>query len=141
MLVLDTNVVSELFRPSPAPAVVDWYMAQFPEELFVTAITKAESLLGVALMPAGRRREVLGSALRTFFDEKLVTPVLSFGALEAEHFADIVSRRRSAGRRIGEFDAQIAAITRSRSFAVVTRNVDDFEGCGIKVVNPWGAIA
>lgn len=137
MLVLDTNVVSELFRPSPAPAVVDWYMAQFPEDLFVTAITKAESLLGIALMPAGRRRDGLGAALAAFFDDRLATPVLPFGSAEAEHFAQIVSRRRLAGRRIGEFDAQIAAIARARGFAVVTRNVDDFEDCGVEIVNPW----
>ena len=137
MLVLDTNVVSELFRPSPAPAVVSWYMAQFPEDLFVTAITKAESLLGIALMPAGRRREGLASAVRAFYDDRLVTPVLSFGPVEAEHFVEIVFRRRSAGRRIGEFDAQIAAIARSHGFAIVTRNVDDFDGCGIEIVNPW----
>lgn len=139
MLVLDTNVVSELFRPSPAPAVVSWYMAQFPEDLFVTAITKAESLLGVALMPAGRRKEGLGLAIRTFYDDRLVTPILPFSAVEAEHFVEIVSRRRFAGRRIGEFDAQIAAITRSRGFAIVTRNVEDFEDCGVEIVNPWDA--
>lgn len=137
MLVLDTNVISELFRPNPAPAVVRWIMAQFPENLFVTAITKAESLLGIALMPAGRRREGLAVAVRTFYDHRLVTPILPFGAVEAEHFVEIVSRRRSAGRRIGEFDAQIAAITRSRGFAIVTRNVDDFRDCGIEIVNPW----
>ena len=137
MLVLDTNVVSELFRPSPAPSVVNWVMAQFPEDLFVTAITKAESLLGVALMPAGRRKEGLASAVKTFYDERLVTPILPFGDVEAEHFVEIVSRRRSAGRRIGEFDAQIAAIARSRGFAVATRNTGDFEDCGVKIVNPW----
>ncbi|MEO3386631.1 type II toxin-antitoxin system VapC family toxin [Mesorhizobium sp. CAU 1741] len=137
MLVLDTNVVSELFRPSPAPAVVDWYVSQFPEDLFVTAITKAECLLGVELMAAGRRRDGLASAIKTFYEDRLITPVLPFGALEAEHFVEIVVYRRSTGRRIGEFDAQIAAITRSRGFSIVTRNVDDFTECGVTVINPW----
>ena len=117
--------------------VVNWYMNQFPEDLFVTAITKAECLLGVELMPSGRRKDGLASAISRFYDHRLATPVLPFGSTEAEHFVEIVVRRRAAGRRIGEFDAQIAAITRSRGFAIVTRNVDDFTDCGIEVVNPW----
>jgi toxin FitB len=137
MLVLDTNVVSELFRPEPAASVAGWYQSQVPENLFVTAITKAESLLGVALMPPGRRKQALGAALTRFYGERLPTAVLAFGPAEAEHFATIVSNRRATGRRIGEFDAQIAAIARSHGFAVVTRNVQDFEGCGIEIVNPW----
>lgn len=139
MLVLDTNIVTELFRPSPAPAVVDWYMRQSPADFFVTAITKAECLLGVELMPVGRRRDALAFAMATFFNDRLATPILPFGNMEAEYFAEIVARRSAFGRRIGEFDAQIAAITRTHGFSIVTRNVRDFDDCGVQVINPWEA--
>jgi predicted nucleic acid-binding protein len=137
MFILDTNVVSELFRPRPDPAVEHWFEAADPAQLYVTSISKAESLLGLALMPDGRRKQILGSALRTFFEDRLRTPVLAFGDREAEHFAELVSHRLSIGRQIGEFDAQIAAIARRHDCAVVTRNTDDFQECGIEVINPW----
>lgn len=137
MWVLDTNVVSELFRSKPAEPVLDWFYARYPEDLFVTAISKAESYLGCELMPAGERRQIIGNAIRNFYERQLVTPILAFGSDEADHFAKIVARRRGAGRVIGEFDAQIAAIALSRSMTVATRNTRDFEDCGVALVNPW----
>lgn len=137
MLILDTNVVSELFRQQPDTQVDIWFKAVSPSGLFVTAVSKTESLVGLAMMPEGKRKQLLHTIMYSFFEERLQNPILVFGGREAEFFAELVSHRRSIGRPIGEFDAQIAAIARSNSFAVVTRNVRDFEDCNIEIVNPW----
>jgi predicted nucleic acid-binding protein len=139
MHILDTNVISELFRPTPEPAVEEWLEMHSPSQFFVTAISKAESLLGLALMPEGRRRQRLDDALRVFFEERLRTPILAFGDKESAAFAQLVAARRSRGLPIGEFDAQIAAIARTHGYAVVTRNVSDFAHCGVEIINPWEA--
>lgn len=141
MYVLDTNVVSEIFRPVPDPNVEAWLEASEPSKLYVTAITKAESLTGVARMPEGRRKQFLHVAIHAFFENRMKTPVLAFGSREAEYFAEIVAGRYRHGLPIGEFDAQIAAIARSCGFSIVTRNVTDFEHCGIAVINPWEVAA
>lgn len=137
MFVLDTNVISELFRPLPALAVVGWIELHPPSRFFVTAISKAESLTGLALMPDGRRKLALGEIMRVFFEERIVTPILPFGGQEAVAFAGLVADRTRRGAPINEFDAQIAAIAQVKEFAVVTRNVRDFEHCGITIINPW----
>lgn len=137
MYILDTNVVSEIFRAIPDKNVEAWLEASEPSKLYVTAITKAESLTGLVRMPEGRRKQFLHAAMHAFFENHMKTPVLAFDSREAEYFAEIVAGRYRRGLPIGAFDAQIAAIARSYAFAVVTRNVADFEHCGISVVNPW----
>lgn len=137
MFVLDTNVISESFRPQPDPRVVAWMGAAMPSKVFVTAPSKAELLVGLAYMPDGRRKAEFGLVIGAFFDHWLKTAILPFGTLEAESYAEIVAHRRRVGRPVTEFDAQIAAIAKTRGFAVVTRNVADFEHCGIEIVNPW----
>ncbi|MBZ9872809.1 type II toxin-antitoxin system VapC family toxin [Mesorhizobium sp. BR1-1-9] len=139
MFVLDTNVVSETLRPLPDAGVAAWMDSPFAIRSYITAITKAELLLGLAYMPDGKRKAALGSVIGAFFTTWLKTPVLAFGDREAEAYAEIVSRRRFLGRPIREFDAQIASVARSRGFAVVTRNVADFADCGVNIVNPWEA--
>ena len=137
MLLLDTNVVSEAFHRNGNPLVRAWFEATHSDEIFISSITKAELLLGLATMPAGKRQIDLASVIWRFLTETLRTEVLSFGTLEAEHYAELSAHRRKIGRPISQSDAQIAAIVRARGFAVVTRNVGDFEHCGIKVINPW----
>lgn len=137
MYILDTNVVSELFKPIPDSNVETWLEASDLSVLYVTAITKAESLTGLALMPEGRRKQMLHKAMYAFFESRMETPVLAFDAQGAEFFSEIVAGRYRRGLPIGEFDAQIAAIARSHAFAVVTRNVRDFEHCGVEIINPW----
>jgi len=88
-------------------------------------------------MPYGRRKIALGAVIEAFFSRWLKTEILPFGSQEAEAYAEITAQRRKAGRPIKEFDAQIAAIARVRRFAVATRNVADFEHCGIEIINPW----
>lgn len=139
MFVLDTNVISETFKPLPDAGVATWMDSSFATRSYVTAMTKAELLLGLANMPDGKRKAALGDVIGTFFTTWLKTPVLPFGDREAEAYAEIVSKRRFLGRPVREFDAQIASVARSRGFAIVTRNVADFTDCGVNIVNPWAA--
>jgi len=137
VILLDTNVVSELMKPAPATEVVAWIGAQPVQSLFTTSITQAEILHGVLLLPAGKRRAALQEAADAMFREDFGDRVLAFRADAASHYAQIAVDRRDAGASISQFDAQIAAITRSFRATLATRNVADFEGCGIEVVNPW----
>ena len=134
---LDTNVLSELLRARPEPAVLAWFAAQAPDSLAVSAVTQAEMLLGARLLPAGQRRQQLQQALEAMFREDFGGRVLPFDTAAAADYAEVVHARRNAGRPISQFDAQIAAIALSRSVGLATRNVADFEGCGLVVDNPW----
>jgi predicted nucleic acid-binding protein len=137
MIILDTNVLSELMRPAPAEGVVAWTASQAPTSLYTTSITQAEVLHGIMLLPAGRRRTSLEAAATALFAEDFEGRILGFGADAAPFYARIAAGRRRAGRPISHFDAQIAAIARSTGAAVATRNMDDFDGCGVSVVDPW----
>jgi toxin FitB len=139
MIVLDTNVVSELMKSAPEPAVMVWTNALPATTLFLSAVTQAEILYRVALVPEGKRREGLTRAARTAFETYFRGRILPFDSEAAEVFAALAAGRRQAGRPISQADAQIAAIARSRGAALATRNVPDFEGCGVEIVNPWGA--
>jgi len=134
---LDTNVLSELLRAAPSPAVVAWVTAQPGKSLFVTSVTEAEMRLGVRLLPAGSRRRALEIAVAAIFAEDFAGRVRPFDTAAVPHYVDIVSKRRASGRPISQFDAQIAAIALNHGDRLVTRNVSDFEGCGLSLVDPW----
>lgn len=136
MIVVDTNVVSELMRPSPSPQVREWVNAQAPEELCTTAVTVAEIRYGLERLPGGRRKDsLLTTATEVFaaFSE-FIQP---FDADAAIWYATIVGHRDRLGLPIDGFDAQIAAICRTRSAALATRNGKDFRETGIDVIDPW----
>lgn len=137
MIVLDTNVLSEAWRPTPSSRVMGWMRSQPATALFTTTITEAELFYGIALLPDGKRRRSLASVVSLVFAEDLAGRVLPFDSAAAREYAEIAATRRRAGRPISEADAQIAAIARSRGAAVATRNVEDFAGCGLVVVSPW----
>jgi toxin FitB len=137
MIVLDTNVVSEVLRPAPEPRVLAWLEEQPASSVFTTAITQGEILYGIRLLPEGQRRRKLWDAAVAIFGDDFAGRVLSFDSEAAEAYAEIGASRRAAGRPISQFDATIAAITRSHGATLATRNAKDFEGCGIDVVNPW----
>ncbi len=139
MILLDTNVLSELLKPSPSPKVLDWISAQPRASLFTSAIVRAEILYGIRLLPEGRRKAGLEDATRAIFRNEFVGRVLSFDSDAADAYAEIGAVRRSAGRPISQLDAMIAGIARSRGAVLATRNVKDFEACGIAVVDPWAA--
>ena len=137
MIVLDTNVLSELMKAAPAPSVVEWVSSQPASRLFITAITQGEILYGIGLLPEGKRRNCIAIVATAMFAEDFNDRILAFNADAAPAYADIAVGRRSRGRPISQFDAQIAAIARSSGAAVATRNVADFEGCGVDLINPW----
>ena len=139
MILLDTNVLSELIKPRPARRVVAWLDSQPTASLFTTSVTQAEILHGVMLLPLGRRRKAIQEAIVTMFEEDFAGRVLAFDSDAALPYAQIAVERRRAGRPISQFDAQIAAIAQSRGASVATRNVSDFEGCGVAVIDPWAA--
>ncbi|MFX1671627.1 type II toxin-antitoxin system VapC family toxin [Paraburkholderia sp. A2WS-5] len=137
MFVLDTNVLSELLRPGPDPAVLAWFGRQSRMSLFVTPLSRAEMLYGVALLPPGARREGLAAAIAAIFDVDFAGRVLTFDWDAADAYAVLAADRRHAGRPVSQIDAMIAAIARSRGAAVATRNVKDFTGCGVDIDDPW----
>ena len=139
MFAIDTNVASELMRPNPASAVVAWIAERDAQEMYLTAVSEAELRYGLAIMPAGKRRNALEAAMTRWLDLGFRKRILPFDSDAARAYADIAAMRRSAGHPIASSDCQIAAIARSRSMAVATRNVRDFAGLGIEVVDPWTA--
>jgi predicted nucleic acid-binding protein len=137
MIILDTNVLSEALKSPTAPEVLQWMAAHPSTEMFTTTVNMAEMLYGIALLPAGKRRTSLQFAADEVFEENFAGRVLPFDSDAARFFAEIAASRRALGRPIGQFDAQIAAIARSHGATLATRNIQDFAGCGIRVVNPW----
>lgn len=136
MILLDTNVVSEAFRPDSADSVGKWFAAQVVRELYVCAPVMAEISYGIEKLAHGTRREDFArryAEIKETFRDR----VLAFNLRAAEVFAEIVVARERRGAPISPFDAQIAAIARSRGAAIATRNVRDFEGCGVSVIDPW----
>lgn len=139
MILLDTNILSELMRAAPEAAVEQWLADQPVASVFISAITEAELRYGLALMPPGKRRSALAVEIENMLGEDFSGRILPFDSPAAVAFAEIAAERRQAGRPISQADAQIAAIARSRGAALATRNVPDFEGCGVEVINPWSS--
>ena len=137
MIILDTNVLSELMRPKPSPAVVAWVARQPAAELFTTSITEAEIFYGIELLTKGKRREGLLAATEAMFAEELEGRIFGFESDAARVFSKIAANRRALGRPISHADAQIAAIAQVRGAKLATRNVADFEDCGLDIVDPW----
>jgi len=139
MIVLDTNVLSELMRPQPSARVVNWVAQQPAADLFTTAITEAEIFYGIELLAKGKRRDGLLAAAEGMFSEDLAGRVLAFETDAARHFAGIAAHRRVLGRPISHADAQIAAIARAHRAKLATGNGPDFADCSIVVIDPWRA--
>ena len=137
MFILDTNVVSELMRPAPDPAIASWVAERATSSLFLTAVTEAELRFGLAVMPPGKRRDGLAAGLERMLETGFANRILPFDSAAARAYAGIAAKRRFAGRGVAPTDCQIAAIARARGMAVATRNVRDFEEMGIDVFNPW----
>ena len=139
MILLDTNVISELMRAEPARVVLDWFGNHDAGDLFISAVTEAELRTGVAILPDGQRRDRLQLAIDAMIDQDFQLRVLPFDSLAAKAYAEIAAQRRAVGRPIAEADCQIAAIARATDAPIATRNVKDFDGCGVRVINPWNA--
>jgi toxin FitB len=139
VIVLDTNVLSELMRKAPEPRVVSWVDRFPPSDVLVTAVTAAELMYGVARLPDGRRKRELHIKVEGLLTEDFQDQILPFDAPAATHYAEIVASREHAGRPISMADAQIAAICRNWRAGLATRNVDDFVDTGVDAVDPWVA--
>lgn len=139
MIIVDTNVLSEMFRPAPAARVLDWFAAQEPASVYVTAVTQAEMLYGIEVLPAGKRKTLLLRAVEGTFSDVFAGRILSFDEDAARAFAKIAAGRESLGRPISREDAMIASIAVARKAALATRNLKDFDHCGVKIINPWTA--
>jgi toxin FitB len=137
MLILDTNVLSELLKPNPDTQVVAWIENQPRQQLFTTVVSRAEIMYGIQLLPKSQRRQKLAEAAKAIFDEELADHVLPFESLAADRFALIAAKRKMEGKPISQFDAIIVSIAAAHSARLATRNVHDFESCGVSIENPW----
>ena len=137
MIVLDTNVLSEPLKPAPDAGMMKWLAAQSPATLFITTITVAEMLVGIEKMPAGRKRKALAEALDLRLFPLFAGRTLGFDFLCARAFATVVASANAAGNDIDFADASIAAIAIANEYVLATRNVRDFRGTGVRLLNPW----
>ena len=117
--------------------MLDWLARQPANLLFLTAITEAEILYGIAILDSGRRRDELARAAAAMFAEDFGGRILGFDTEAAPAYAAIAAERRRSGYPISQFDCQIAAIVKAHGAALATRNTRDFKACGIKLIDPW----
>jgi toxin FitB len=137
-VLLDTNVLSELMRPQPSSIVLGWFAGQEDAEFYISAITQAELLLGVALLPSGKRRDAIADAVEQMFDQDFVGRCLPFDGLAAHEYAALVAARNKVGMPISTEDAQIAAIALRHGLALATRNTKDFRKIRkLILLDPW----
>lgn len=137
MIVLDTDVLSELTRKEPEAAVLTWLDSLPATEVGTTAITASELLYGVARLPSGNRKTALAEAVHALINDDFAGRVEPFDAMAARAYALVVTERETLGRPIDAADAQIAAICRARGATLATRNTKDFLDTGIELVDPW----
>lgn len=137
MIIVDTNVISELFRTAPAKQVETWLADQDGANLYFTTIGEAELRHGVAILPSGKRRTALTRAIEGILEEDFRDRILPFDRQAASAYAAIAAERRALGRPLSQFDCQIAAIARAHGASVATRNTSDYESCGVDLLNPW----
>jgi predicted nucleic acid-binding protein len=137
VILLDTNVVSEVMAPAPAATVLEWLDARDAATLYISTVTIAEIGYGLRILPAGKRRQLLEGRFEEFVELGFDQRVLSFDHAAARFYAELMARRREIGRPMGIADGQIAAIARANRLAVATRNVRDFEECGLEIMNPF----
>ncbi|HIG29401.1 MAG TPA: type II toxin-antitoxin system VapC family toxin [Verrucomicrobiales bacterium] len=137
MIILDTNVVSELMREAPDQKVKKWLGSQKPIKLALSTISIAEIQRGLARLPKGRRRKILESSFSAFVTEAFDDRIFSFDVESAYAYGRIAAMREKAGFNTDTVDLMIVDIAQTQETDIATRNVKDFEGCGVKVINPW----
>lgn len=137
MIILDTNIISEVMRPQPNTQVMSWLKKYPVEELAITSISIAEISYGLKRLPVGRRRDSLQWRFQMFIDQGFSDRIFPFEERAAEIYADIIVDRKQQGKPIEVMDAMIASIALLKTATLATRNVSDFENCGLELVNPW----
>ena len=137
MIILDTNVVSELMREKPHENVKAWIAAQKPSDLSLTTITIAEIQRGLARLPKGKRRNALERSFSAFITEAFSGRIFSFDEEAAYIYGIVAAKREKEGFNTDAMDLMISAIVKAQKASIATRNTKDFDGCGFKVINPW----
>ena len=137
MIVLDTNVLLEIMRAKPDPAVLAWLDAQAPDDLWLSSVVAAELLFGVARLPEGARKQQLATAVSAMLEQDFSGQILNFDLSAASVYAVMLSERERVGQNMAMAEAHIAAICLSRDAALATRNTKHFEGLGLALINPW----
>ena len=137
MIILDTNVVSELIRLNPNSIVLNWVNSKPIDELGITAITVSEILYGIGKLPVGRRKQILFSKAESMFEEDFNERIFPFDELAAVEYSILVLRREKLGLPISMADALIASISISENYSLATRNIKDFKNTGVWLINPW----
>ncbi|MGV1901343.1 type II toxin-antitoxin system VapC family toxin [Agrobacterium sp. 22-3674b3] len=137
MILLDTNVISEPWKPIPDEAVIAWLDAQAVETLFISAITIAELRFGIAAMPSGRRQTILRDRLEGEVLPHFSGRILSFDLTTSQFYSELMARARASGKAIGTADGYIAATAAANGLTISTRDTSPFEAAGVKVINPW----
>ena len=140
MIVLDTNVISELWKVEPNPSVLAWINAQAIETLYLSAITVAELRYGIATMAEGKRRTIYQERLEHAVLPAFAGRVLAFDLDTSKTYADLMAQARTEGKSIGKADGYIAATAAAHGFMVATRDISPFQASGLEVINPWGAV-
>lgn len=137
MIVLDTNVISELWKVTPDPKVLAWIDEQAIETLYLTAVTVAELRFGLATMPEGKRKRIFRERLEREVLPAFTGRVLPFDLAASSKYADLMAQARAVGKAIGNVDGYIAASAAARGFTVATRDISPFEAGGLSTINPW----
>lgn len=137
MILLDTNVLSEPWKPVPDESVIAWLDAQAVETLFISAITIAELRFGIAAMPSGRRQTILRDRLEGEVLPHFSGRILSFDLTTSQFYSELMARARASGKAIGTADGYIAATAAANGLTISTRDTGPFEAAGVKVINPW----
>lgn len=137
MILLDTNVISEQMRQQPLNAVINWFNSVDGTALYLSAITEAELLRGIANMPGGKTKSMKAAVLNDILGQLFAGYILPFDSQAAYFYAEIFTLRKNVGRPISIFDCMIAAIAKSNDCRLATYNVSDFEHCGLEIINPW----
>ncbi len=140
MILLDTNVVSELIKPSADGNVLAWFDRVADLNLYISAITEAELWLGLYSLPEGKRRDVLELDLQAILTEEFADRILLFESRAALAYGKIFGKRKSLGLPIHQEDCAIAAIARVHSLKLATRDAGGFEQCGVELINPWVSV-
>jgi predicted nucleic acid-binding protein len=137
MIVVDTNVISEAMKLAPSPTVIEWLNKQDAAALFLSTVTIGEIVYGLGILPTGKRRSTLKKSFDKLVEFAFEHRILALDEKAARLYGEIMAERRQMGRPMSMADGQIAAIARCNGFAIATRNVQDFDDCGVAVLNPF----
>lgn len=137
MILIDTNIISEMMSQSPEPNVINWVNNQDSLALFVSTITIAEINYGLRVMPNGQRKKLLTERFTYFITKAFEQRILNFNEDAAHHYAEVMAHRKEIGRPMSIPDGQIAAIARANELSIATRNTRDFDECGVNIINPF----